>query len=1098
MNRSAAMLNFFDSTKSKITASVRHLLITHPLFKTRSLFLKISLKHIVLFFLTLVLSSVISAQEYQITVNNFSTGDGLSNRKVNSVCQDTFGFIWIATENGVNRYDGHSFVQYFANGSGLRKKYITEIYADTEGRIWCIHHKKHRNIVITNKDFANQLLVDVFDPQTESFQPLDSLTSLVEEREITSFHKAIDGELYFSTIDGRIFNTADLSKPMVSIGEDRPFYQFIFRENGIWTLGHQLFSHYSFTGELQKEEKINFNALCLAYRDKHSFWILPLISNPKYYPSWHLYIKQDNQAIALYGFSLQDKPVYRWVEQRTVLGLKNGLEVHVHQGTLYLYDPDRKQLLKELILDVSFIDYLPFITHLFRDRTGMIWASSSFGIFNISISTKKFKTILAGKSTRSIFQLNKDSLMIFTYDGTFINDLGENRVEKSKDPALKKNYLVGSAANDQGHFIAGGHSPDLLDIINTDGKVIDKFVFPFRDNKIHANILLPYRDTLNNKLWLISNNGLFELDELERERKPFLDYKGEEVFGGRYINRLFIDSSGMWVMMVDGLYLVNKKKEAREFFWNNKSVGVQYMYKDTDGIRWLSIFENGILRWDTSTDEMIHLNANNGLSNNNVYAIYEDDYDYLWLPSDYGLMRMNKKDFSIQIFLVEDGIAHNEFNHTSQFVSKEGLFYFGGLNGVTCFDPADFVAESKDGDLPRVTSLKFIRKGDEVLEDRTALFRKEKGITLNADDQSFVLSMTITDYRNPKKQSFAYQIEGLDNQWTEIKENFIRVNRLPYGNYKLLLKARHLGGQWSDQVLKLPLYIERPVYLEPWFLGLLMLAVLGLTGLTIHWRLRWLEKDKERLEEEVELRTQTIAEQKTELEALNKSKDQFFGIIAHDLRGPVISFRGLSKKIAFLIRRKETERLNELGESIDNAASNLEKLLDNLLNWALVQNGRLPFHPEGVFLQPIIDETLMIFQGVFESKLITIKTEVETDLQIYADVNGLSAIIRNLLSNAIKYSKEGGHILVLAKRNKDHILIRFDDNGVGMSNELIQKILNKGTQHVSSMKGTGGEKGTGLGLQLCKELIDLHKGTVDIYNNNPGLAVCVQLPIYEL
>ena len=1061
--------------------------------------MKISLKHIILFFFALVCSDSALAQEYQVAVNRLSFEDGLSNRKVNNICQDTFGFIWIATENGLNRYDGHSFKQYFSGSSGLRNNRIDEVYADVQGRIWCVHYKTYiNNVMVQDHSFANQSLVDVFDPQTESFQPFDSLTHILQEGEIVSFHKAIDGKLYFSTIDGRIFNAADLSKPIVSIRKDRPFHHFIFRENGIWTLGDQVISHYSFEGELIEEEKTSIQVFKLEYRDENSFWVIPLLIRSIYSPCWKIYLKRDGESTVLYEFTLEDKPVYRRVERRMVAQLENGLEIHIHQGVLYLYDSKSKQVLEELPLSEPSLDYLPRVSNLFKDRTGIIWVSTSFGIFIINVSDEKFKVILEGKSARSIFQLNEDSLMIFTYDGTFIQNTRNKQIEKSKDSDLRKHGLVGVAKIDQEYVIAGGHSSNLLKI-NTRGELVDTFNFPsFRDG-LHLGFTFIIESPSINKLWLGTRNGLFEFDESARTREPFLDHKGQEAFKKKYIRSLAIDESGMWVMTDSGFYLVNTDHEVTEILWNNRSFGVRSMYTDKEGIRWLSVFNNGIMKWDRSANEMIHLNTNNGLSNNNVYVICEDNYGYLWLPSDYGLMRINKEDFSIQVYLDEDGIAHNEFNHTSQFINKEGLFYFGGLNGITCFNPADFLQKSKTGDMPVITSIKFVQKEKDVLEDRTALLRKKQMITLNPEDQSFVMEMMMADYRDPERQSFAYRIEGLENQWTEIKENFVRINRLPYGDYKILLKARHLGERWSDQILGIPLRVERPVYLKPWFLGLLILAILGLTFLTIHWRLRWLEKDKERLQQEVELRTQKIEEQKIELEALNQTKDRFFAIIAHDLRGPVISFRGLSKKVSFLIRKKQTERLNELGESIDYAAFNLEKLLDNLLNWALIQNGSLPFHPKMIAIQPLIEETLVVFEGMYESKSITITTEIQKGLFAFADINGLSAIIRNLLSNAIKYSSEGGSIRLYAKSKEDQALIQIEDSGEGMPDELIRMILNERTQHIKSTQGTKGEKGTGLGLKLCKELIELHKGSMKIRNNEgvKGITIQVYLPLSQ-
>lgn len=226
-------------------------------------------------------------------------------------------------------------------------------------------------------------------------------------------------------------------------------------------------------------------------------------------------------------------------------------------------------------------------------------------------------------------------------------------------------------------------------------------------------------------------------------------------------------------------------------------------------------------------------------------------------------------------------------------------------------------------------------------------------------------------------------------------------------------------------------------------------------------------------------RNKEIQIQNQKLEKLNYTKDQIFSIIGHDLRNPALSFRGISKKVRHLLKKRDYDTLDAIGERIERNAHSLNKLIDNLLKWALMQKEVLPYKPTKLNLNNITSEVITVFETMAQDKNIAIINNIPPPLMVFADEAGLHTILRNLVDNAIKYSpKEGGEIQLIAEEKDNMISIKIKDQGIGMSSEMINDIfILKGDK---SKKGTAGEKGTGLGLHLISELVNMNKGIINV------------------
>lgn len=235
-----------------------------------------------------------------------------------------------------------------------------------------------------------------------------------------------------------------------------------------------------------------------------------------------------------------------------------------------------------------------------------------------------------------------------------------------------------------------------------------------------------------------------------------------------------------------------------------------------------------------------------------------------------------------------------------------------------------------------------------------------------------------------------------------------------------------------------------------------------------------------------------LAAQNQQLTDLNATKDKFFGIIAHDIRSPITALDGVSEQMNYYLEKDDKTKLNRLADRIDTTAKRLTSLLDNLLNWALLQTGMIPYTPKSVDIKSIAQENMELFAPVAEAKNITLKNEISAAAPVFSDESALNTIIRNLVNNAIKFTPAGGEVSINTEEKGDKIFIKINDTGTGIAADKLEKLFSLEKQ---SSKGTAGEKGSGLGLMLCKELVELNKGTIQAISElGKGSSFVFSLP----
>ncbi len=1016
------------------------------------------------------------AQNEKVNVQFFSVDDGLTGREIFSVQQDNRGLIWVATDNGLNSFDGQNFTIVEDSTFLLSSGEITGIRKTAHGKFWI------------NKENTTPILFNPGTKKNESYLDLDSLMNRLEiihfygNSSLINFRDDL-GQFYYLDEDQKILPYSKIGEP--SSERQRP------------TPWNTTLVHYPDSNRVE-EFDIAGNIRRVLYYPGENFFFYDSVGN---YLNFVLEALDKTIELREYLFSLEEEGSFSPIvlkKNNKDLTLEDlitdeGGNTHIRmtkdsQGNIWLiindhvfwfdkegnFKEDLTEKLSSLGENIHWNS-----NHLFIDEEDRLWISSGIGIFLIQLNKNQFDEYLVDNkkySTRGITELPDNKLLIFTYHGPHILDKTTKEIEWTNTK-----YGLGLTKVGEDTIYWGLEGKGFYQMVD---KALTLHLDP--NDPIYKNhaIQLPFWDEKSQQLFLGTNNGLFQWvnDSIQKyeklnEFKELAQYQ---------ITNFYQNEEGIWIGSSNGIYFLDRTQGIIKHI-SLPHHDVRHIHEDSEGDFWIGTGGGGLIYWERSKNEFRQLTTKNGLAHNFIYAVYEDNLGYLWLPSNNGLMRFDKKSEEIVTFNVSDGLPHQEFNTYSHYQSNDGRLYFGGINGVIAFYPDQL--NFKENNAPFiVTALQQYDARKGKLIDKSNQFSINPKIELKSGDRFFTLDFSLLDYGS-EQHSFAWRISGLEKEWNYQRENSLRINSLPYGNYTLEIKAKGEGGNWAKNELIIPISVRRPIYHSPFFwlafgIGLISLLYLG------HWfRLRNLKKKQIYLENEIAERTNEITKKNEQLIRLNSDKDQFFSIIGHDLRGPLLSLRGISKKVSFLIQQNRMEEVHQLGESIEQSTTRVTKLLDNLLNWALVQKGRFPYHPSSHNVHAVVQEMCDIYQTTADLKNISLENLTIADHLAFLDRNALSTVVRNLIDNAMKFTDAFGKIEIKSISREDEILLKILDSGTGISPEILENIFEFNADRKKMIKGTG------LGLVLCKDLIEMNKGSIEVESEiGKGTTFTIKVP----
>jgi len=707
---------------------------------------------------------------------------------------------------------------------------------------------------------------------------------------------------------------------------------------------------------------------------------------------------------------------------------------------------------------------------------------------------------LSGNEVISVFEDHEGIIWFGTWNGGLNKYNRANNTftlykNNPKDPLSLPNNIVWSIYEDSNNDLWVGTFGGLCKFNRKkENFTIYKHNLADSLSLSHSNISYVFEDH-NKNLWIGTwGGGLNLFDSSSSGFKHYeFNSKDKNSLSDNLVNVIYEDrNNNLWIgTNSNGLNLFMpetnnfrrfKYKKNDSYSISNNSI--KTIYEDKSGNLWIGTLGGGINKYNIKSGKFDVFTEMDGLSNNTVYKIIGDNSDNLWISTNKGLSRLNLVSNIFFNYYKDDGLLSDQLN-SAGIRLKNGSIIIGSLDGVTVFDPKKITINQKK---PTVVITAFTRFGK--TKKITMDSNKVQNVKLQYDENSFSIEFAALDYSNPIKNKYAYKLIGFNKNWIYTKNRIAHYTNIDPGNYIFRVKASNNDGVWNEAGTSLIIKIVPPFWATIWFKSVIIFIILAFIVWMFRRQVKSIERQNLKLEKLVKKRTSELEKEilirketedalrksEQELKQSNRSKDRFFSIIAHDLKSPFSSLLGYSEWLKNEMNNLTKEELNNSFSNMNKSIKKVFELLQNLLEWARIQNGKIEYNPSSFDLKILIENTIGFIEFKALNKDIKIINKIHDSLYVYADQNMLNSVFQNLLTNSLKFSYPGAEVIILSKNNENDVEVSIKDTGVGIDPENLRNLFRIDVHH--STLGTNEERGTGLGLVLCKELIERNSGKI--------------------
>lgn len=1021
------------------------------------------------FFCILLFAVKSHAQVQDRYFRNISVDKGLSQSSVFAIQQDTLGFIWIGTQDGLNRYDSKGFKVYrpIKNiKNSLQSYYIRSLFTDHKGQLWV----------------GGNQGISVYNYNTDSFTnyPLPRnigewyISSITEDKQHRIWASSIAGDVFVLNPKEEKFTAVKFNASSHEI--KKIAYIGLWQQQIILGTDVGLFKLNQNTHQLIK---INLGAK------------KPYI-NDVYIEGKKLWVATEGEGVIQYNAqngqtsSLHHSSGTNSIADNNIRCIGKDTEGNIWMGSfrgLTIFNPKNN----------SFTNYYHQISQpytisqnsvrcFFKDKQNGIWLGTYYGGLNYYHKNDIKFNLLSQNSGKP--SLNDEVIGVIKQDakGNFwigSNDKGLNYWNKNANTityysnsennpnSLSSNNIKAIAFDDNGNVLIGTHNGGL-NLLNPNSGSVQRFRHDENNpNTIAGDLVYSLLKDSKGRIWVGTRSGL---DQFHPETKTFthihLDKAGKRLTSDD-ITFLFEDSKNrIWIGTTNGVTLFYPDTQLFGNIGHGKLSDdiVNCITEDAKHRIWLGTRE-GLRLYDENQESFIGFKAGKDFVKETIYGIVPDDDGNLWISTNSGLIKFNPDKGSVQTFDESDGLQNKQFNDYAFYKAKDGMLLFGGIKGISYFYPSMI----KQQPLPlklSFTALEVLNKNVAV-EDETGILEEHidqvNELEIGPEYKQFSIFFNTFNYISSNRTYYYYKLEGIDKDWQRTDELKVSYSNLPAGKYNFQIKAIGPNGETSA-VRNLKIVILPPWYKTIWF-SLLLLTIIGTAGY-IGFKII-----KERINAVQQLKLERI--DKERVSYINQIKMDFFTNVSHELRTPLtLILAPLEELLKMPFADKISKKKHEL---MFINAKRLYNLVDQLFEFRKTEMGTRQLKVGKGDIVGFTKEIFESFKPLSEKNGIQYSYHSEEpQLLFYFDKDAMEKILFNLLSNAFKYTKTGQSIHVELIKKNDTVQIKVADTGVGISEDDLSKVFDRFYQ----VNNREMNLGSGVGLAFTKRLVELHHGEI--------------------